>query len=933
MAVRFDEVRARVTGRWDHVLPALGIDAAFLRDKHGPCPGCGGKDRFRYDDKEGRGTFFCSGMNGAGDGFDLLAHVHGWDGKTAMERVAEVLGIAAGAPVDQRVLQQAAAEARVRHDVEASARQAAEAKAAERATSLWQRAKPAPFEHGYLQAKGIAAEGVRLLPAGRGMPETLLVPLFDADGRLWSVQRIYAEGGADGQPVTWSKRHLKDGRKRGCFLLLGTPGARVLVCEGYATGVSLYACSGLAVAVAFDAGGLATVAGILRERWPSADVVVAADNDAFKEGNPGLTAARRAADRAGVRVAFPIFQDHEGRWKDWNDLHQRGGADEVRQQLAGQLDEVAEATSSTPAPPAPSEPVSSQRHGPYLLNGDGLYFCPEGGDSPPMYVCQPLHIDAQCRDGDSGSWGLLVRFADRDGCEKELVIPQRLLTTDGAQEAVSLLVDRGFRLGAARQSRNRLVEYLKAANPPERARLVSALGWHGDAYMLPARIIGSAAERLVFEAAGKQLNPAAERGALADWQQRVAALCAGNHRLVFAVSAGFAAPLLALIGAESGGFHFYGDSSLGKSTLSRVAASVYGPPAYEQSWRQTDNALESIAASRSDALLLLDEIKQCDPRIIGETVYMLGNGRGKGRAGDTGAMRKPVTTWRLLFLSNGEKTLEQHMQEAGKGVHAGMDVRLIGVPADAGTGHGIFDCIHDFPTGAALSDHLKAAAGQCYGTPVVAFLERLMAGREQAAERVVRRMDVFLQREVPAGASGQVKRVAARFGLVAAAGEEATDMGVTGWIPGAAGAAASACFHAWLAVRGGYGAQEDTDVLAAVRLFIERYGESRFSDLRRIDDSHAPRTADRVGYRELLPQYGGMVYYVLPESFKSELCRGFSHMKVARLLADKGMLVAEGGSSRSLTRKKQVSGEGAPRFYWIKGAALMESDEGVPEAA
>src|SRR5690606_18906148 len=81
-----------------------------------------------------------------------------------------------------------------------------------------------------------------------------------------------------------------------------------------------------------------------------------------------------------------------------------------------------------------------------------------------------------------------------------------------------------------------------------------------------------------------------------------------------------ARPLLILRGSETCGFHFVGDSSLGKSTLLKVAASVYGAPAhYPRTWRATDNALEATAAAHSDCLLLLDEVGQMEPRIVGET--------------------------------------------------------------------------------------------------------------------------------------------------------------------------------------------------------------------------------------------------------------------------------------------------------------------------
>ena len=73
-------------GRWAGILQTLGIDAQHLRNKHGPCPVCQGKDRFRFDDKEGRGTWYCSHC-GSGDGFKLLQLLHGWPFSHAAKEV------------------------------------------------------------------------------------------------------------------------------------------------------------------------------------------------------------------------------------------------------------------------------------------------------------------------------------------------------------------------------------------------------------------------------------------------------------------------------------------------------------------------------------------------------------------------------------------------------------------------------------------------------------------------------------------------------------------------------------------------------------------------------------------------------------------------------------------------------------------------------
>ena len=89
------ELREQARGRWHGILTHTGIDAKYLRNRNGPCPGCGGRDRFRFDDKNALGTFFCNGGGDrvAGDGFGLLKHVFECDFPTAAKMVEDALGI------------------------------------------------------------------------------------------------------------------------------------------------------------------------------------------------------------------------------------------------------------------------------------------------------------------------------------------------------------------------------------------------------------------------------------------------------------------------------------------------------------------------------------------------------------------------------------------------------------------------------------------------------------------------------------------------------------------------------------------------------------------------------------------------------------------------------------------------------------------------
>lgn len=81
----------RARHRWREILPQLGIDTRFLQNRHGPCPLCGGKDRYRFDDKDGTGSYYCN-QCGAGSGFTLVCKKHGWSFTTACAEIDKIIG-------------------------------------------------------------------------------------------------------------------------------------------------------------------------------------------------------------------------------------------------------------------------------------------------------------------------------------------------------------------------------------------------------------------------------------------------------------------------------------------------------------------------------------------------------------------------------------------------------------------------------------------------------------------------------------------------------------------------------------------------------------------------------------------------------------------------------------------------------------------------
>lgn len=95
---------------------------------------------------------------------------------------------------------------------------------------------------------------------------------------------------------------------------------------------------------------------------------------------------------------------------------------------------------------------------------------------------------------------------------------------------------------------------------------------------------------------------------------------------------------------------------------------------------------------RNDALLCLDEIKAVDGQEAGLVAYMLANGQGKGRSRQDGGLHERKQ-WRLLFLSTGELSREDHAEQAGQRTFAGMEIRTIQIPSDTGK-HGAFEELH-----------------------------------------------------------------------------------------------------------------------------------------------------------------------------------------------------------------------------------------------
>lgn len=523
------------------------------------------------------------------------------------------------------------------------------------------------------------------------------------------------------------------------------------------------------------------------------------------------------------------------------------------------------------------------------------------------FISSPILVIAKTRDSTGNAWGRLLQWHDDEGRLHQWAMPMNLLKGDGS-DIRGELFDQGVMISPERKCRDLLSVYLGSYPIDRFALCVDRLGWHGLRYVMPQRTYGEQNGQLtVFQQTSSVATCFHQIGLLADWQQQISQPCANHSRLVFALACAFAGQLLEPLNEQGGGFHIRGNSSSGKSTALKIAGSVWGNSEQViRQWRATSNALEGIAAMHNDGFLGLDEISQCDPKDVGNTIYMLSNGQGKARMQRTGAT-KPVTQWRVLFLSNGEKSLDSIMGQIGKRTNAGQEIRLADIPADAGHNLGIFDPLPDGQRPADYAEQLQQATANYYGSAGIAWLEYLTNDKQAATEQAKLLIQQFMQHYAN-DKSGQVQRVAKRFALVAAAGELTTQAGITGWPQGRAIEAVGQCFNDWLNGFGDGANLESRNILAEVKAFFEAHGSSRFENMQPpvMNDGSdmLQRIINRVGYYR--QDDNSRAYLVYPEQFKSEICKGRDPRQVAKVLNAAGWLDCDTGKNTKAVRLPDI---------------------------
>lgn len=297
-----NDIKDMTQGKWTGILGSLGIPSDCLRDRHGPCPMCGGTDRFRYDNKDGRGTYICN-QCGSGDGWALLMGYRGWDFKEAVREVRQVLGVVDSDP--------AHAEREVDHSRLKS--------------DLWKASHPiqkGDLADRYLESRnccqGEYPKSLRFCDSAYYAPNIsypcMVALVSPPDGKSgYSLHRTYLDRSGGKAPVEDARRLMPGKVTEGSAIRLGDPGEVLGIAEGIETA--------LCAAERFRVPTWAAISSTLLERFEPPhhvkELVIFGDND---PGFAGQAAAYQLAKRmVGRKLKVSVhIPDLVG--TDWADV-------------------------------------------------------------------------------------------------------------------------------------------------------------------------------------------------------------------------------------------------------------------------------------------------------------------------------------------------------------------------------------------------------------------------------------------------------------------------------------------------------------------------------------------------------------------------------------------------------------------------------------
>ncbi|EFI6970362.1 DUF927 domain-containing protein [Escherichia coli] len=758
----------------------------------------------------------------------------------------------------------------------------------------------------YLASKGLELYATTFLVLEDGRT---LILMQDASNIITAFQTISADG----------KEKRFGGDAKGAFRIINQSAQpeRIVIAEGLATTVSAWRLQSDAMAVmAGSAGNLEAVAVVMRERYPEAEIIIAADNDNDGKGkNTGKVYAEKAALAVGGTVALAPAEAGEKR--DWNDVLVSEGHEAATMRFAGSMYR-----------PTATEKTTSRKQRRATSDGESGVVIEDTDGGPMMRLrFRDTSLDI-CQKVD------VVGYGSYEGKEYRVLRwmnngrPATVAVNLGgfaSSAALTTLMDGGLLVRDGRQLRSALANWIIGQKPATRWTLAASAGWTDDnrAYLLPdGHIIGD--ETPVLFMGKRDVTGGWTTSGTADtWRESVARLVDGNSLMMVCVAMPFAGPLLKLAGIQNFGLHLYAPSTTGKTTCATLAASVCGEPsALKMTWNGTANGIQGNAAARCDSFLWLDELGEGRQEDLAGTIYSLFNGSGRVRATKDGS-NAPHDSWRLPVISTGEADTATFASQAHITLAPGQLVRLLNIPVEQMQPKNL----HGYSTAGAHARALTRACNDNFGEVFREWITWLIRNRQEA-ENTIRQCQGKWQTAV-AGRypnSPQVCRVADAFAVLEAA--LVLTRPFTGWDAAACCDAVVRVFTSWVKDFGTHD-KAQSQIISQATDFLMQYGRSCFAALttdgkaNTVTDQEASRIGRLYGYRKPADgDNGDEWFYVTPAAFRDHIAKGHNDRQAAAALEKAGMLACDAGRFQVRLR----IGGSQQRFYKVK---LLDAVEGV----
>ena len=402
------------------------------------------------------------------------------------------------------------------------------------------------------------------------------------------------------------------------------------------------------------------------------------------------------------------------------------------------------------------------------------------------------------------SYGL-VRITKHNGKVEEVLMPMTLLLD--IKRMKEFFVNQGHAQCDDDKYWLRVRDELRNY-PDVELKLSYSPGYVGEVYLCSNGLVIGDQNQFVRLHPDANFRPSstASSGTLNEWKENVASLALYSDRMLLALCVSFSGLIMKWANQESGGFHLHAESSVGKTTATLLASTVYGGPEYLCSWDITEAGVEEVAVGRNDALLPLNELRllSTDPVLASQKasklIYMIAEGKGKHRAK---SYQSNVNTWATVVLSSGELSLADHAESGKMKRLKGECVRVIDLFADSQSGFGIFDRLpKEFPLAPEFSEHIQAQSQVYYGSALLPYVEGLLKWENGKAgsvkRRIVKHSNSFIENCVVDNTKGQEMRIIKRFAVAYAAGAIAIELGVLDFSNSQIGQAIRKCYEAYV---------------------------------------------------------------------------------------------------------------------------------------